>query len=96
MNRFLFPYKGCILRPETFVMASLMAHGRKVSLAPTVTGFIYRRHGEISKCPRGPSSAGLAFPIHYLIGWMGQHFSELYDGRQIKDFPECYPLLARY
>ena len=45
--RFVLPLKGGRVRPKTFPMACLMAHGSKVSLAPTVLGYIYHGLGEI-------------------------------------------------
>ncbi|KAH7861992.1 hypothetical protein Vadar_033477 [Vaccinium darrowii] len=39
LSRFLMPYKGPIVRPETFGMASLLAHGTRVSLAPAENMF---------------------------------------------------------
>ncbi|KAH7862077.1 hypothetical protein Vadar_034487 [Vaccinium darrowii] len=96
LSRFLMPYKGPIVRPETFGMASLLAHGTRVSLAPAVLGFMYHRFGDISQSSRRPGQANLLFPFYFLIGWLGEHFPALYHKRKPSEFPESYPLLARY
>ncbi|BBH02393.1 hypothetical protein Prudu_012937 [Prunus dulcis] len=56
LSRFALPSRGSRIRPETFYMASLMARGIKVSIAPTVLGYIYHGLGETVTCPRGPAS----------------------------------------
>ncbi|CAN6552507.1 unnamed protein product [Malus baccata var. baccata] len=94
--RFVLPLKGGKVRPETFPMACLMAQGSKVSLAPTVLGYIYRGLGDIVSCPRGPGFTYISMPVHYIVGWLGEHFPYLYRSRPDNDFPKGYPQLARY
>ncbi|RXH80336.1 hypothetical protein DVH24_041483 [Malus domestica] len=89
-------FKGSRMRPETFPMACLMAQGSKVSLAPTVLGYIYHGLGNIASCPRGPGSTYTSMPVHYIVGWLGEHFPYLYRPRPDSDFPKGYPPLARY
>ncbi|XP_062019571.1 uncharacterized protein LOC133736151 [Rosa rugosa] len=43
LSRFVLPSNSKKIRPETFYMVSLMAQGIRVSLAPTVLGYVY--HG---------------------------------------------------
>ncbi|CAN6568095.1 unnamed protein product [Malus baccata var. baccata] len=94
--RFVLPSKGGKVRPETFPMACLMAQGSRVSLAPTVLGYIYHGLGDIVSCPRGPGFTYISMPVHYIVGWLGEHFPFLYRSRPDSDFPEGYPQLARY
>ena len=77
-------------------MACLMAHGSKVSLAPTVLGYIYHGLGEIVSCPRRPGFTYISMPVHYIVGWLGEHFPYLYRSRPDGDFPRGYPQLVRY
>ncbi|CAN6695422.1 unnamed protein product [Malus baccata var. baccata] len=58
-----------------------MSQGSKVSLAPTVLGYIYHSLGDIVSCSRGPGFTYISMPVHYIVGC---------------DFPEGYPQLARY
>lgn len=77
-------------------MACLMAQGVKVSLAPTTLGYIYHGLGEMATHPEGPGYSNACLPIHYVIGWLGEHFLHLYKCRADKELPANYPLLARY
>ncbi|XP_060970444.1 uncharacterized protein LOC133037370 [Cannabis sativa] len=78
LSRFVFPYQGYDVRPETFYMASLMAQGVKVSLAPSVLGYIY--HG-LSIGALHMQGLGESFmPVHYVLGWLAEHFRDLYSG----------------
>ncbi|CAN6711811.1 unnamed protein product [Malus baccata var. baccata] len=70
--------------------------GSKVSLTPTVLGYIYHSLGDIVSCPRGPGFTYISMPVHYIVGWLGEHFPFLYRSRPDSDFPEGYPQLARY
>ncbi|PON42744.1 Aminotransferase-like mobile domain containing protein [Trema orientale] len=78
LSRFIFPYHGYDIRPETFYMASLMAQGVKVSLAPSVLGYIYRALSIPATSPQDSTHSFL--PMHYVIGWLAEHFRELYSG----------------
>ncbi|CAN6570850.1 unnamed protein product [Malus baccata var. baccata] len=89
-------FKGGKVRPETFPMACLMAQGSRVSLAPTVLGYIYHGLGDIVSCLRGPGFTYISMPVHYIVGWLGKHFPFLYRSRPDSDFPKGYPQLATY
>ncbi|KAL3515823.1 hypothetical protein ACH5RR_022725 [Cinchona calisaya] len=77
-------------------MACKMAQGNKISLAPTVLGFVYHKLGEICTNKEVHDIANALFPIHLLVGWLGKHFLALYHSRLVCDFPQNYPLLAGY
>ncbi|KAJ8436511.1 hypothetical protein Cgig2_003209 [Carnegiea gigantea] len=47
LSRFVLPYRSEVIQPETFVMTSLMAKGQRISLAPTMLGYIY--HGWLAE-----------------------------------------------
>ncbi|KAL6286893.1 hypothetical protein ACE6H2_011283 [Prunus campanulata] len=96
LSKFALPSRGSRIRPETFYMASLMAQGVKVSIAPAVLGYIYHGLGETVTCPRGPGTSLACFPIHYVIGWMGEYFPCLYRCHNDIEFPANYPHLTRY
>jgi hypothetical protein len=96
LSRFVLPSHCYKIRPETFYMACLMARGDKISLAPSVLGHIYHGLGEIITEPRGPGESRSCFPVHYVIGWLGEHFPCLYKSRADNEFPNNYPCLARY
>jgi len=64
LSRFVLPYQNEVIRPETFVTASMMANGRKISLAPTVLGYIYHGLGQVASHPDHPGQANPCFPIH--------------------------------
>ncbi|TQD91452.1 hypothetical protein C1H46_022957 [Malus baccata] len=96
LYRFVLPSKGGRVRPKTFPMACLMAQGSKVSLALTVLGYIYHGLGDIVSCPKGPSFTYISMPVHYIVGWLGEHFPYLYRSHPDSDFPKGYPQLARY
>lgn len=96
LSRFVFPSPSSRIRPETFYMACLMARGNRVSLAPSVLGNIYHGLGEIVSDPRAPNESQGCLPVHYVIGWLGEHFTCFYRRRIASDFPANYPHLARY
>lgn len=96
LSRFVLPSPSSRIRPETFYMACLMARGNRVSLAPTVLGCIYHGLGELVTGPRAPSVSQGCLPVHYVIGWLGEHFTCFYRRRVASDFPANYPYLARY
>ncbi|XP_020411123.1 uncharacterized protein LOC109946775 [Prunus persica] len=94
LSRFVLPLDNAI-RLECFYMASLMVRGFRVSLAPAVLGLIYHALGTVATHCRGPGLANAYLPIHYVMGWLGEHFPDLIDRRSDNDFPAHYPLLAR-
>ena len=68
LSHFVLPYRSEVIRPETFVMVALMAKGQKISLAPTVLGYIYHGLGQVAGHPDHPGQANPCFPIHYVVG----------------------------
>ncbi|CAB4282678.1 unnamed protein product [Prunus armeniaca] len=95
LSHFVMPTSKAI-RPKCFYMASLMARGLKVWLAPAVLGVIYHALGTVATHLRGPDLANTCLPILYVLGWLGEYFPDLTTRRCDSDFPEHYPLLARY
>ncbi|KAI0516062.1 hypothetical protein KFK09_008734 [Dendrobium nobile] len=69
---FVFPSQNRVFRPSTLLMASLIASGRRVSLAPTVIAQIYRSLGQICTT-YGSGQCSVEIPWHYLHGWMHIH-----------------------
>ena len=96
LSRFARPYRSEVIRPETFVMASLMAKGKRISLAPTVLGNIYHGLGQVASHPDHPGRANRCFPIHYGVGWLAEMFPALYSQRPDSECPADYPVLMRY
>lgn len=95
-SRFLLPSHCYKIRPKTFYMACLIARGDKISLAPLVLRHIYHGPREIVTEPRGPGESRSCYPVHYVIGWLGEHFPCLYKIRANNELPNNYPYLARY
>ncbi|GAA0148152.1 hypothetical protein LIER_07673 [Lithospermum erythrorhizon] len=60
------------IRAGVFKMASFMANGYRVSLAPPFLSCIYKSLSQIS-LSNTPSIAPECFPAPYLIGWMGTY-----------------------
>ncbi|KAJ8425340.1 hypothetical protein Cgig2_030499 [Carnegiea gigantea] len=85
-----------VIRLETFMMASLMAKGQTISLAPTMLGYIYHGLGQVASHPDHPGRANPCFPIHYLAGWLAEMFSALYSQRPDSEYLVDYPVLMRY
>ncbi|KAH0709108.1 hypothetical protein KY284_010535 [Solanum tuberosum] len=72
--KFVLPNKNVNhVRASVFKVASLMAHGKKFSLAVPVLASIYRGLKEISTSSN-LSVANIIFPIHYVYGWLGEYF----------------------
>ncbi|KAJ8436145.1 LOW QUALITY PROTEIN: hypothetical protein Cgig2_033640 [Carnegiea gigantea] len=77
LSRFVLPHGKEVIRPETFVMAALMAYRQQISLAPTVLGYIYHGLGEAASHPNHLGKANTIFPntifpIHYVTGWLAE------------------------
>ncbi|CAB4263732.1 unnamed protein product [Prunus armeniaca] len=72
------------IRPECFYMASLMARELKVAL------------GTVAIHLRGLGLPNACLPIHYVLGWLGEHFPDLTTRRCDSNFPEYYPVLKRH
>ena len=96
LSRFVLPYHNEVIRPETFVMAYVMAKGQKISLALTVLGHIYHGLGQTASHPNHPGHANPYFPIHYVVGLLAEVFSTLYSQRPDSESPVDYPALMRY
>ena len=77
-------------------MASLMAKGQKISLAPTVLGYIYHGLGQVASHPDHPGQANPCFPIHYVVGWLAKMFPALYSQRPDSECSADYPVLEGY
>lgn len=67
-----------LIRPQTFEIATRMAHGETFSLAIPVLASIYRGLNGISRSKR-PGSAGYFFPAHYLYVWLAYYFDTHHD-----------------
>ncbi|KAJ8428041.1 LOW QUALITY PROTEIN: hypothetical protein Cgig2_007618 [Carnegiea gigantea] len=67
LSHFVLRYHNEVIRPKTFVMASSMAKGQNISLAPTVLGYIYHGLGEVISHPNHPGRAIPYFLIHYVV-----------------------------
>jgi len=96
LSRFILPHDKEVIRPETFVMASLMASGQRVSLTPTVLGYIYHGLGDAASNPDYPGKANTIFPIHYIIGWLAELFRCFDRRRPDSDCPDDFPTLVCY
>ncbi|KAJ8438444.1 LOW QUALITY PROTEIN: hypothetical protein Cgig2_027124 [Carnegiea gigantea] len=89
LSRFILSHGKEVIRPETFVMATLMASGQQIFLAPMMLGYI--RHGlrEAASHPDHPGKADVIFPNHYVIDWLAELFRCLYCRRLDSDYPDC-------
>jgi len=85
-----------LIRPETFIMASLMAFGQRISLAPMMLGYIYHSLGEAASHPDHPSKVDTIFPSHYGIGWLAKLFPCLYCRCQNSGYPGDFPTAIHY
>ncbi|KAF7121363.1 hypothetical protein RHSIM_Rhsim13G0131600 [Rhododendron simsii] len=65
------------IRPGVFKVASMMAQGKRFSLAVPVLASIYHGLREITSSPN-PSKCGAAFPIHYVYGWLGRYYDSYF------------------
>jgi len=74
LSRFILPHGKEVMRPETFVMVTLMASGQQISLVLMVLGYIYHGLGETASHPDHPGKADVIFPNHYVIGWLVELF----------------------
>ncbi|XP_070005580.1 uncharacterized protein [Nicotiana sylvestris] len=74
---FVFPKVENSIRPETFMMASMMAGGRKISLAVPVLATNYHGLNKIS-CSSQLDQVKVFFPIHYVYDWLAHYFKPHY------------------
>ncbi|KAF7152593.1 hypothetical protein RHSIM_Rhsim01G0078000 [Rhododendron simsii] len=65
------------IRPGVFKVASMMAQGKRFSLAVPVLASIYHGLREITSSPN-PCKCGAAFPIHYVYGWLGRYYDSYF------------------
>ncbi|KAJ8448608.1 LOW QUALITY PROTEIN: hypothetical protein Cgig2_010495 [Carnegiea gigantea] len=96
LSRFILPYRSEVIRLETFVMASLMAKGQRISLAPTVLRYIYHGLGQVASHPDHPGRTNPYFSVHFVVGWSAEMFPALYSQRPDFECPADYPVLMRY
>ncbi|KAH0643747.1 hypothetical protein KY285_032823 [Solanum tuberosum] len=88
--KFVLPNKKVNhVRASVFKVASLMAHGKKFSLAVPVLASIYRGLKEISTSSN-LSVENIIFPIHYVYGWLGEYFGTHHRAnRSHRSIPLC-------
>lgn len=72
---------GPYIRPGCLVMASWIAVGRKISLAPPVLSSLYFSLRRISRHPVGPSYGRTPWPVHYIIGWVNLYLKKVFKGK---------------
>jgi len=96
LSRFVLPHDKEVIRPETFLLASLMASGQRISLAPTILGYIYHSLGHAASNPNCTGKANTIFPIHYVIGWLAELLPGLCRRRPDSDYPDDFPTLICY
>ena len=77
-------------------MAALIVFGQRISLAPTVLGYIYHELGEAASHPDHPGKANTIFPSHYIIGCLEELFSSLYRRCQDSGCPGDFTSLVYY
>uniref|UniRef100_M1BMX6 Aminotransferase-like plant mobile domain-containing protein n=1 Tax=Solanum tuberosum TaxID=4113 RepID=M1BMX6_SOLTU len=68
---------GNFIWPETFKIASLMASGKRVSLAVPVLASIYHGLNKISNSSQ-LDHIRVCFPIHYVYGWLAYYLKTHY------------------
>ncbi|KAH0720111.1 hypothetical protein KY284_005141 [Solanum tuberosum] len=71
------PTEGNFIRPETFKIASLMASGKRVSLAVPVLASIYHGLNKISNSSQ-LDHIRVCFPIYYVYGWLAYYLKTHY------------------
>ncbi|KAJ8420265.1 hypothetical protein Cgig2_014313 [Carnegiea gigantea] len=94
LSCFVLPHDKEVIRPETFVMAALMASRHRISLTPIVLGYIYHGLGDAASNSYYPGKANTIFPIHYVIGWLAELFPCLYRRRPDSDCADDFPTLV--
>jgi len=96
LSGFVLPHGKEVIRPETFVMAALMASGQQISLSLMVLGYIYHELGEAVSDPDHLGKVNLNSSNRYVIGWLVELFPCLYSGRPDSNYPGDFPTLVRY
>ncbi|KAL0461278.1 UNVERIFIED_CONTAM: hypothetical protein Slati_0015400 [Sesamum latifolium] len=75
---FVLPSKDVnSIRPSTFKMPSMMASGRRVSLAIPVLVSIYEGLNTIATSSR-PAHTSPSFPVHFVYAWLAYYFKTHY------------------
>lgn len=59
-------------------------------------GNIYHGLGMAVTDPKVHGNSNVCFPVHYVIGWLGEYFPCLYKCRVDSEFPISYHRLAKY
>nr|CAD1836376.1 unnamed protein product [Ananas comosus var. bracteatus] len=94
--KFVMPSgKKDVIRPETFIMASQMAHGTRFALAPAVLCAIQAALGRMVSDRRGPAYPYCRFPIDFLFAWVGARFEKVYTRRPIREDIKSMPGLKK-
>lgn len=81
---FVLPYQSRVFRPGTLLMASVIATGRRVSLAPAVLARIYRGFGQIV-ASYGRRQRIVEVPWHYVHGWVHMHVAGAFSCAELPD-----------
>ncbi|KAL0906772.1 hypothetical protein M5K25_025293 [Dendrobium thyrsiflorum] len=81
---FVLPYQSRVLRPGTLLIASMIATGRRVSLAPAVLARIYRGFGQIV-ASYGRRQRTVEVPWHYVHGWVHMHVAGAFSCAELPD-----------
>ncbi|KAL0915257.1 hypothetical protein M5K25_015660 [Dendrobium thyrsiflorum] len=81
---FVFPDQSRVLRPSTLLMASVIATGRRVSLAPAVLARIYRGFGQIV-ASYGRRQRTVEVSWHYVHGWVHMHVAGAFSCAELPD-----------
>jgi hypothetical protein len=79
--------------PSMFVMASLIAHGDRISLVVPVLANIYRALHVLTSS-RSPSHCQELIIWHLISGWLHMHWSGSYDPRMAITLRDHLPLLS--
>ncbi|KAL0910558.1 hypothetical protein M5K25_021552 [Dendrobium thyrsiflorum] len=93
---FVFPSQSRVFRPSTLLMASLIASGRRVSLAPAVLAQIYHSLGQICTT-YGRAQCSVEIPWHYLHGWIHIHVAGAFSCPELPSYytEHCFPSLVQ-
>ena len=79
--RFIMLHRGIFLHLETFVMPTKFAQGTRMALAPAVLAYIYTSLDAMVQHSKGPCSAQVTLPYHFLYGWVDSYFEITYARR---------------
>lgn len=75
-----------IIRPNTFMVASLMTSGKEINLLIPILESIYKGSNHISNS-NNPSKEVPIFPTHYVNGWLVHYFKTHHEVAQELEFP---------